>query len=45
MNNIRISNRKRECVMFETDIWVILSGASLLWSTGWSVVKILKQVK
>lgn len=31
--------------MFETDIWVVLSGVSLLWSTGWSVVKILRLVK
>jgi|GEM_PF-483464 len=32
--------------MFESaDMWVLFSGAALLWSTGWSVIKIVRLAK
>ena len=31
--------------MFNTDMWVVISGASLLWSATWSIIKIIRSVK
>jgi len=31
--------------MLNTDMWVIVSGASLLWSAAWSIMKIIRSVK
>ena len=31
--------------MFGTDLWVICAGASLLWSTAWSLVMIIRRVR
>lgn len=28
-----------------TDLWVVISGASLLWSAGWSIIKIVRSGK
>jgi hypothetical protein len=41
-----LDQQKEEIKMFETtDMWVLLSGASLIWSTGWSIIKIARLVK
>jgi len=31
--------------MFNTDMWVIISGASLLWSAAWSIIMIIRSAK
>lgn len=41
-----LDQQKEEIKMFETtDMWVLLSGASLIWSTGWSIIKIARLAK